>query len=93
MIAEIATAGAFIVMALFLIVGLPSLVRMYEHKLSHLREMAKLAEGTREAEHRRSLELTETLRDPSPLELEARKEEAKARGQEALNEFKRRNPY
>lgn len=85
MIAEIATIGVFVVMAVFLIAGLPALIRAYEHRLSHERELAKLEESSRQAEHRRSIELSEALRDPSPLELETRKEEAKARTVEAMN--------
>lgn len=76
MLAEIAAAGIFVVMAIFLVAGLPALIRAYEHRLSHEREMAKLEESSRQAEHKRSIELSEALRDPSPLELETRKEEA-----------------
>lgn len=83
MTAEIATIGVFAVMALFLMVGLPALIRMYEHRLSHEREMAKLEESSRQAEHRRSMELSEALREPSPLELEIRREEAMARTADA----------
>lgn len=76
MLAEIATIGAFLIMALFLMFGLPALVRMYEHRLAHERLVLKQEEDVRQAEHKRSLELSEALRDPSPLELEVRKEEA-----------------
>jgi len=91
MIAEIAIIGAFAVMALFLLFGLPALVRAYEYRLSHEREMAKIQDDARQAEHRRSLELTEALTTPSELELETRKEEAIARSAEAQNMGRRIN--